>query len=138
MGWTSNYLKRYGLVSKSKRGIWSLTEDGKKVKEVDKDEVNRFVAALGVDRKGKQASRSNLEKIDINKILGEIDLDKFKYDLHSSKNLGVTIRDIIANAENKWVLPNFQRYYDSKKKTCGRFYNQFSSTTLSALYYYGK
>lgn len=41
LAWARNYLKRYGLVDNSKRGVWSLTAEGLKTQSVDKDEVNR-------------------------------------------------------------------------------------------------
>ena len=35
LGWTRTYLKKYGLIENSTRGIWSLTEKAKDVHEVD-------------------------------------------------------------------------------------------------------
>ena len=43
LAWARTYLKRYGLIDNSTRGIWSLTSKGLKTKRVDKDEVNRYV-----------------------------------------------------------------------------------------------
>jgi restriction system protein len=43
LSWTRNYLKRYGLLEKSSHGVWVLTAKGHGIKEVDKDEVKRFV-----------------------------------------------------------------------------------------------
>lgn len=43
LGWTRNYLKGFGLLENSKRGVWALTEAGVKIKEVNKAEVKRFV-----------------------------------------------------------------------------------------------
>src|SRR5205809_461962 len=43
LAWARNYLKRYGLLDNSARGIWSLTTDGLKAQEVDKDAVKRAV-----------------------------------------------------------------------------------------------
>lgn len=43
LAWSRNYLKRYGLLENSSRGVWALTPKGNKTKEVDKVEVNRFV-----------------------------------------------------------------------------------------------
>lgn len=45
LAWARNYLKRFGLVENSKRGIWSLTPEGLKRTDIDKDEVRRFVEA---------------------------------------------------------------------------------------------
>jgi restriction system protein len=43
LSWTRNYLKRYGLLEKSSRGIWLLTAKGQGIKEVDRDKVKRYV-----------------------------------------------------------------------------------------------
>jgi restriction system protein len=43
LAWTRSYLKNYGLIENSSRGIWSLTEKGLSTKEIDKNEVNHFV-----------------------------------------------------------------------------------------------
>ena len=41
LGWARTYLKGYGLVTNSARGIWSLTPDGRTTTTVDPDEVIR-------------------------------------------------------------------------------------------------
>jgi restriction system protein len=46
LAWARNYLKRFGLLENSSRGIWALTEEGIKIKSVDKDTVKRKVAAF--------------------------------------------------------------------------------------------
>ncbi len=43
LAWTRNYLKRFGLLENSRRGIWALTQKGLETKSVIKDEVNHFV-----------------------------------------------------------------------------------------------
>ncbi len=43
LAWARNYLKRYGLVTNSSRGIWALTEQGLKIKAVDKELLKRKV-----------------------------------------------------------------------------------------------
>jgi restriction system protein len=43
LAWARNYLKRYGLLENSSRGIWSLTAEGHKVDHVDPKHVNRIV-----------------------------------------------------------------------------------------------
>jgi len=43
LAWARNYLKNYGVLENSERGIWSLTQKGKKSKSVDKDDVKRSV-----------------------------------------------------------------------------------------------
>ncbi len=41
LAWARNYLKRYGLLENSRRGIWSLTAEGLKVTNVDKKDVKK-------------------------------------------------------------------------------------------------
>jgi hypothetical protein len=41
LAWSRNYLKRFGLLENVERGIWSLTEAGKEVSFVDKEEVRK-------------------------------------------------------------------------------------------------
>jgi len=43
LAWARNYLKRYGLLENSARGVWSLTESGKKIVSVDQEKVKREV-----------------------------------------------------------------------------------------------
>src|SRR5690606_23913880 len=46
LAWARNYLKRYGLIENSSRGIWALTEEGKKVEEVNKEKVKKTVVRI--------------------------------------------------------------------------------------------
>lgn len=41
--WTRTYLKRYGIIENSTRGVWSLTEKGSMVERVDEKDVVRVV-----------------------------------------------------------------------------------------------
>jgi restriction system protein len=41
LAWSRNYLKRYGLIQNSSRGVWALTSKGVKTKSVNADEVNK-------------------------------------------------------------------------------------------------
>lgn len=59
LAWARNYLKRYGLLENSARGVWALTAGGSKHNTVNKEEVKRVVQAL--DRK-KAASESKSEQ----------------------------------------------------------------------------
>ncbi len=45
LAWARNYLKRFGLLENSSRGVWALTEAGLKTKSVDKEAVKRKVVA---------------------------------------------------------------------------------------------
>lgn len=46
LAWARNYLKRYGLLDNSERGIWSFTTKGYGVSSVKKEEVNKTVKSL--------------------------------------------------------------------------------------------
>jgi len=43
--WARTYLKKYGVLENSSRGVWALTAKGKQVGEVDAREVSKFVRA---------------------------------------------------------------------------------------------
>ena len=43
LAWARNYLKRFGLLENSERGVWSLTHEGRKSYPVNIDEVKRSV-----------------------------------------------------------------------------------------------
>jgi len=45
LAWARTYLKKYGLLDNSERGVWSLTNEGKQTTSVDTDEVLRIVRA---------------------------------------------------------------------------------------------
>ena len=43
MAWARNYLKNAGLITNSERGVWALTELGRKTRSVDPREISRRV-----------------------------------------------------------------------------------------------
>jgi restriction system protein len=43
LAWTRTYLKNYGLLENSSRGVWALTSEGRKTEEVDEKEVVKSV-----------------------------------------------------------------------------------------------
>lgn len=45
LAWARTYLKKFGLIDNSSRGVWSLTPKGQQTNRVDPDEVKRFVVA---------------------------------------------------------------------------------------------
>jgi restriction system protein len=61
LAWARNYLKRYGILANSQRGIWSLTTDGLNAKLVDKEEVKRSVRAQDTDNRAKKETTEQLE-----------------------------------------------------------------------------
>jgi len=59
--WARNYLKNYGLLENSERGIWALTPKGLKTEEVDPKAVGRKVRELNKKkRKEKQSVSAEL------------------------------------------------------------------------------
>lgn len=46
LAWARSYLKKFGLLENSKRGVWSLTARAKELEKVNPVEVVRFVKAL--------------------------------------------------------------------------------------------
>jgi len=51
LAWTKTYLKRYGLLENSSRGIWSIVPEKRHIRKVDPKEVVLFVRNL--DKKAK-------------------------------------------------------------------------------------
>ncbi len=43
LAWTRTYLKKYGLLENSSRGVWALTPKGRNISTIDEKEVIRFV-----------------------------------------------------------------------------------------------
>jgi restriction system protein len=43
LAWTRTYLKKYGVLENSSRGVWALTPKGRKLNRVDRRAVTRFV-----------------------------------------------------------------------------------------------
>lgn len=52
LAWARNYLKRYGLIENSKRGVWALTNKGRETSTVDQNQLKRTV--LKIDRMERQ------------------------------------------------------------------------------------
>lgn len=46
LAWTRTYLKKYGLLENSARGVWALTKKGREVERVDPGIVKRYVREL--------------------------------------------------------------------------------------------
>ena len=43
LAWARTYLKKFGLIENSSRGVWALTVKGREIKNIDTDKVKRFV-----------------------------------------------------------------------------------------------
>lgn len=62
LAWTRNYLKNYGLIDNTKRGVWALTINGRDAKTVAKKEVVKQVRAQYSDSSpNADEQSSNLE-----------------------------------------------------------------------------
>lgn len=61
LAWARNYLKRYGVIENSSRGVWALTQKGKETLGVDKDEIKRFV------RNSEKSEITELESVESDK-----------------------------------------------------------------------
>lgn len=60
LAWARNYLKRYGILENSKRGVWSLSPEGLKVTHVNKEEVKKKVVALDKQERKKKEDNGEL------------------------------------------------------------------------------
>jgi restriction system protein len=50
LSWARSYLKKFGMLENSSRGVWALTDKAKGVEQVDSKEVVRVVRAMGKRR----------------------------------------------------------------------------------------
>ncbi len=61
LAWARTYLRKYGLLENSSRGVWSLTEKAKMLETVDSTEVVRFVRTLDKQDTPKKRSPDETE-----------------------------------------------------------------------------
>lgn len=61
LAWARNYLKRYGLLENSSRGVWALTELGQKTTEVDQEKVKRAVVKIDREERNKKVVKKKDE-----------------------------------------------------------------------------
>jgi restriction system protein len=54
LAWTRTYLKKYGLLENSTRGVWALTNNGRQTEQVNPNKVKRYVRDL--DRKERETA----------------------------------------------------------------------------------
>jgi restriction system protein len=64
LAWAKNYLKRFGLLENSSRGIWALTEEGLKTKSIDKEVVKKNVASEDRHSRLPKEKPKNIEPVD--------------------------------------------------------------------------
>lgn len=60
LAWARTYLKKYGLLENSTRGIWALTTKAREIESVDPAEVVRTVRALDKEQGPSKRSRRKL------------------------------------------------------------------------------
>lgn len=72
LAWARTYLKKFGVLENSSRGIWSLSDKGKEVGEVDSSEVVRAVREA--DKKAK-VEKENSKKSKAKKNANLFDFD---------------------------------------------------------------
>lgn len=61
LAWSRNYLKRYGLLENSSRGVWALTPRGVETTGVNKEEVNKYVKSLDKETESSIDASENSE-----------------------------------------------------------------------------
>ena len=61
LAWTRTYLKKYGILENSSRGVWALTPQGRHTDRVDPQAVRRFVQEQTRQRRASQAVDEELE-----------------------------------------------------------------------------
>lgn len=62
LAWARTYLKKYGLVTNSTRGVWALTPRGHEIGTVDPQAVNRFVREQSVRERRGQTDSSEVDE----------------------------------------------------------------------------
>jgi restriction system protein len=67
LAWSRTYLKKYGLLENSSRGVWSLTQKGKDIKEIDPQDVVLFVRGQNLKKNNETEDLTKPEDEDIEK-----------------------------------------------------------------------
>ncbi len=65
LAWARTYLKAYGLLDNSERGVWVLTPKGKDADAVDQRQVVRFVNEQSRNRKVKLTAKNSVSTVDV-------------------------------------------------------------------------
>jgi len=65
LAWARTYLKAYGLLDNSERGVWVLTPKGKDTGAVDQRQVVRFVNEQSRVKKGKLTVKNSVSTVDV-------------------------------------------------------------------------
>lgn len=73
LAWARNYLKRYGILENSSRGIWSLTEKGQKTDEVEQEKVKKSVVKKDREERLQKSTQLDKEEPQIENTTEEIE-----------------------------------------------------------------
>ena len=66
LAWTRTYLKKYGVLENSARGVWALTKEGQQIEQVDPREVKKFVRDQAkMDRAQSDSSEDIEDEIEV-------------------------------------------------------------------------
>ena len=84
LAWARTYLKKYGLLENSSRGVWALSARAKQIKDVNTQEVVRAVKGLG---RKKTVSGNMLEPEDVapREVSEELEWKQRLYELLTKK-----------------------------------------------------
>jgi restriction system protein len=70
LAWARNYLKRFGALDNSSRGVWALTSEGQKHQTLNKELVKKFVQSLDRDVLSRAGE---VDHVDVSEELKDID-----------------------------------------------------------------
>lgn len=62
LAWARTYLKKYGLINNSKRGVWVLTPQGRETERVDSAEVKAYVKKQASEEESEKASMEAIDQ----------------------------------------------------------------------------
>ena len=65
LAWVRTYLKAYGLLDNSERGVWVLTAKGKDIDTVNPRQVTRFVHDLKKGQRSELTQKNTRDAIDV-------------------------------------------------------------------------
>ncbi len=71
LAWTRTYLRKYGLLENSSRGVWSLTAKGNSTNKVDAAEIVKAVRLMDRPEQPKRSKKAQALEMDISKELPE-------------------------------------------------------------------
>jgi len=82
LAWARTYLKKFGMLENSKRGVWALTSRAREIESVDPSEVVRTVRELDKERPPPRPSSKMKSKDEFVEILPAQEEEEWKAKLH--------------------------------------------------------